>query len=81
MEHVRSKKRYSFPSARSPLQRIPTGTAAEMFRSPDVLFAILDLDVQLPWVAAGEINRGALNVLLGSQAGLFAFRFDSSHEC
>jgi len=106
----------------------PTGTAAQVFSSPDVLFAMLDLDVQLPWVAAGEINAGALSVRLGSQAGLinqissyadpsgggfrlgayqwshptapdfcsgetlyfmyfertgvlFAFRFDSSHEC
>jgi hypothetical protein len=109
-------------------QVIPIGTAAQVFSSPDVLFAVLDLDIQLPWVAAGEINRGALAVLLGSQAGLinslsaygdpsgggfrlgaykwshptapdfcsgetlyfmyfertgalFAFRFDSSHEC
>jgi len=112
----------------APWQVIPTGTAAQVFSSPGVLFAVLDLDVQLPWAAAGQINPGALNVLLGSQAGLinqisavadpsgggfklgayrwshptapdfcsgetlyfmyfertgalFAFRFDSSHEC
>ena len=112
----------------APWQVIPTGTAAQVFSSPGVLFAVLDLDIQLPWVAAGQINSGALNVLLGSQSGLigqisavadpsgggfklgayrwshptapdfcsgetlyfmyfertgalFAFRFDSSHEC
>jgi hypothetical protein len=38
----------------------PRGTAAQVFSSPEILFAILDLDVQLPWVAAGEINFAAL---------------------
>jgi hypothetical protein len=54
----------------TPWQVIPIGTAAQVFTSPGVLFAVLDLDVQLPWAAAGQINSGALNVLLGGQAGL-----------
>ncbi|MBC7973581.1 MAG: hypothetical protein H7138_01255 [Myxococcales bacterium] len=109
---------------------VPRGAAAEVFSSPDILFTILDLDIQLPWAAAGEINAAALAVRaatfgqkalltkiqqfadpsnapfrLGAYAWshptapdfcsgetlylqyfentgvLFAYRFDSSHEC
>ncbi len=50
---------------------VPAGTAASaVFSSGDVLDALLDLDVQLPWAAAGEINAGALANLLGAQSGL-----------
>jgi len=108
----------------------PAASAAEVFASPDVLFGVLDLDVQLPWVGIGEINAGALAARLtpsGQQSlvrkiqafadpprgpfklgqyawshptqpdfcsgetlwlqyfehtgVLFAFRFDTSHEC
>jgi hypothetical protein len=38
----------------------PRAPAAQVFSSIDVLFAILDLDLQLPWAAAGEINAAAL---------------------
>jgi hypothetical protein len=54
----------------TPWQVIPVGTASQVFSSFGVLFAVLDLDIQLPWAAAGQINAGALSVLLGSQAGL-----------
>lgn len=33
----------------------PVATPAEVFSSPDILFAILDLDIQLPWVGVGEV--------------------------
>lgn len=108
----------------------PHATPAEVFASADVLFGILDLDVQLPWVGVGEIGQSALAARLapagqkqlvvqisrfadpaggGFHLGayawshptqpdfcsgetlyqmyfpatgvLFAFRFDSSHEC
>ena len=54
----------------TPLEVVPTGTPDEVFHSIDVLFAAVGQDIQLPWVAAGEINHGALANLLGSQAGL-----------
>jgi hypothetical protein len=54
----------------TPLEVVPPGTPDEVFRSIDVLFAAVGQDIQLPWVAAGEINRGALANLLGRQAGL-----------
>lgn len=38
----------------------PAGPPAEVFSSPDVLFAILDLDIQLPWVGVGEVNSKPL---------------------
>jgi hypothetical protein len=44
--------------------------AGEVFYSDDVLYALLDLDVQLPWAAAGEINALALSNLLGAQSSL-----------
>lgn len=44
----------------------PIAPAAQVFASEDVLFSILDLDLQLPWVAAGEINSAALAVRLAS---------------
>ena len=51
--------------------RVPAGTpAGDVFASGDVLFALVDLDVQLPWAAAGEINRLALANLLGDRAAL-----------
>lgn len=54
----------------TPLEVVPSGTPSEVFSSIDVLFAAVGQDIQLPWVAAGEINRGALANLLGNQAGL-----------
>ena len=108
----------------------PVATSAQVFSSLEVLSAVLDLDVQLPWVANGEISGSALAARLspsGQKAvlvhiasfadpsgggfhlgqyswsretqpdfcsgetlqlmyfertgALFAFRFDSSHEC
>ena len=56
----------------TPLEVVPTGTPDEVFHSIDVLFAAVGQDIQLPWVAAGEINHGALANLLGSQAGLIS---------
>jgi hypothetical protein len=38
----------------------PIATPAEVFNSPDLLFAILDLDVQLPWVGVGEVGSKPL---------------------
>lgn len=54
----------------TPLEVVPFGTPAEVFHSTDVLFAAVGQDIQLPWVAAGEISPGALANLLGNQAGL-----------
>lgn len=54
----------------TPWQVIPIGAAADVFVAPDVLFQVVGLDVQLPWVAAGQINAGALANLLGPKAGL-----------
>lgn len=54
----------------TPLEVVPFGTPAEVFTSIDVLFAAVGQDIQLPWVAAGEINPGALANLLGNQSGL-----------
>jgi hypothetical protein len=54
----------------TPLEVVPSGTPDEVFHSIDVLFAAVGQDIQLPWVAAGEINHGALANLLGSQSGL-----------
>lgn len=54
----------------TPLEVVPSGTPDEVFHSIDVLFAAVGQDIQLPWVAAGEINPGALANLLGNQAGL-----------
>lgn len=108
----------------------PVATSAQVFSSPEVLSAVLGQDVQLPWVASGEISASALASRLspsGQKAvlvhiaeyadpsgggfhlgqyswshetqpdfcsgetlyfmyfertgALFAFRFDSSHEC
>lgn len=61
----------------------PVATPAEVFSSPDILFAILDLDIQLPWVGVGEVSSkplldrirrsglDALNavLILGNRAG------------
>jgi len=107
---------------------VPVSPAGDVFASDSLLEALIGQDIQLPWVAAGEIDPLALDNLLGSQAGLiddiaaaadpsggdfqlgahvwshptqpdfcsgetlylmyfpdtgvlFAFRFDSSHEC
>jgi hypothetical protein len=38
----------------------PIGAPAEVFSSDDLLFAILDLDIQLPWVGVGEIPSKSL---------------------
>ena len=57
-------------SSVTPLEVVPFGTPAEVFHSIDVLFAAVGQDIQLPWVAAGEINPSALANLLGDQAGL-----------
>lgn len=54
----------------TPLEVVPFGTPGEVFHSIDVLFAAVGQDIQLPWVAAGEINPGALANLLESQSGL-----------
>ena len=55
-----------------PLEVVPFGTPDEVFHSIDVLFAAVGQDIQLPWVAAGEINHGALANLLGGQSGLIS---------
>jgi hypothetical protein len=61
----------------------PVASPAEVFSSDDILFAILDLDIQLPWVGVGEVATkplvdrilrsgvDALNqvLLLGNRAG------------
>lgn len=61
----------------------PVAPPAEVFSSPDILFAILDLDVQLPWVGVGEVGSRSLTdrilrsgldalnkvLLLGDRAG------------
>ena len=54
----------------TPLEIVPFGTPSEVFHSEDVLFAAVGQDIQLPWVAAGEINAGALTNLLRGQSGL-----------
>jgi hypothetical protein len=108
----------------------PVATSAQVFSSQEVLSAVLDLDIQLPWVASGEIAGSALASRLAPSSqkavlvhiadfadpsgggfhlgqyswshetapdfcsgetlyfmyfertgALFAFRFDSSHEC
>ena len=50
---------------------IPVSPAGDVFDSVAVLEAIVGLDIQLPWVAAGAIDPLALDNLLGPQhAGL-----------
>ena len=50
---------------------IPVSPAADVFGSATVLEAIVGLDIQLPWAAAGAINPLALDNLLGPEhAGL-----------
>jgi hypothetical protein len=38
----------------------PVAPAADVFRSDDVLFSVLDLDIQLPWVGVGEVGTQSL---------------------
>lgn len=51
---------------------IPDGSAAEVFSSYDILFALVEWDIQLPWAGYGEVSSGALANLLGSQAGVLS---------
>lgn len=38
----------------------PVATPSEVFQSDDILFDVLDLDVQLPWVRGGVVGAAAL---------------------
>jgi hypothetical protein len=67
----------------TPLEVTPVSTAAAVFASDDVLFAVVGQDIQLPWTAHGQQGAGALANLLGGQAGLInqisAFADPSGH--
>jgi hypothetical protein len=69
----------------TPWQVSPVGTAAQVFSSEDVLLALVGQDIQLPWVAHGEINAQALATILtpSGQTGVLgeiaAFADPSGH--
>ena len=50
----------------------PVGSAAAVFSSDEILWNLLEADIQLPWVAYGEVSSQALSNLLGSQAGVLS---------
>ena len=69
----------------TPWEVTPVSTAAQVFASDDVLYAIVGQDIQLPWVAHGQINAQALALRLApsGQTGLLdeiaAFADPSGH--